>query len=159
MKTNSEKSHILFSRNDNVSDNIDGHTIIFENKNELLGIILDSKLTFEDHINSLCKKASQKLSALARKAPYMCLEKRGTVMEAYIISQFGYCSLVWMLHRRGLNNKINSLYERALRITYGDRSSSFEDLLKKDNSVSIHHRNIQVLATEISKVKNLHRKL
>ena len=46
------------------------------------------------------------------------------------------------------------MYERALRITYGDRSSSFEHLLKKDNSVSIHHRNIQALAIEMFKVKN-----
>ena len=53
-----------------------------------------------------------------------------------------------------LNNKINSLHERALQITYGDRSSSFEKLLKKDNSVSIHLRNIQALATEMFKVKN-----
>ena len=59
-----------------------------------------------------------------------------------------------MFHSGGLNNKINSLHERVLRITYGDRSSSFEDLLKKDNSVSIHHRNIQALATEMFKVKN-----
>ena len=41
-----------------------------------------------------------------------------------------------------------------LRITYGDKSSSFEDLLEKDNSVSIHHRNIQALPTEMFKVKN-----
>ena len=52
-----------------------------------------------------------------------------------------------MFHSRSLNNKINFLHERALRITYGDRSSSFENLLKKENSVSIHHRNIQALAT------------
>ena len=63
-------------------------------------------------------------------------------------------NLVWMFHSRSLNNKINSLHERALRITCGDRSSSFENLLKKDNSVSIHHRNIQALATEMFKVKN-----
>ena len=70
MKINSGKSHILFSGND-----IDNHTIISENKNELLGITLDSKLSFEDHINNLCKKGSQKLNALARIAPYMCFEK------------------------------------------------------------------------------------
>ena len=75
-------------------------------------------------------------------------------MKAYIISQFGYCPLVWMFHSRGLNNKMNSLHERALRITYGDRSSSFEDLLKKDDSVSIHHRNLEALTPEIFKVKN-----
>ena len=154
MKINSGKSHILFSGNDNVSANIDNHTIISENKNELLGIILGSKLSFEDHINNLCKKASQKLNALAVIAPYMCLEKMKTVMKAYVASQFGYCPLVWMFHSKSLNNKINSLQERALRITYGDRSSSFESLLKKDNSVSIHHRNIQALPTEMFKVKN-----
>ena len=59
-----------------------------------------------------------------------------------------------MFHSRSLNNKINTLHERALRITYGDRSSLFENLLKKDNSVSIHHRNIQALPTEMFKVKN-----
>ena len=71
-----------------------------------------------------------------------------------VASQFGYCPLVWMFHSRSFNNKINSLHERAWSITYGDRSSPFENLLKKDNSVSIHHRNIQALATEIFKVKN-----
>ena len=44
-------------------------------------------------------------------------------MKAYIASQFGYCLLVWMFHGRNLNNKINSMHGRALRITYGDRSS------------------------------------
>ena len=155
MKINSGKSHILFSGNDNVSANIDNHTIISENKNELLGIILDSKLSFEDHINNLCKKASQKLNVLARIAPYMCLEKRKTVMKANIISPFGHCPLAWMFHSRGINNKMNSLHERALRITYSDGSSSFEDLLKKDNSVSIHHRNMQALATEMFKVEDI----
>ena len=143
MKINCGKSHKLFSGNDNASANIDDHTIISENKNESLGIILHLKLSFEDHINNLCKKASQKLNALARIAVYICLGKIKTVMKAYIISQFVYCSLAWMFHSRGLNNnKTNSLQERALRITYGDRPSSFENLLKKDDSVSIHHRNI-----------------
>ena len=84
---------MLFSGNENVSANIDDHTIIPENKNELLGIILDSKLSFEGHINKLGKKASQKLNALARVAPYMCLEKRKAVVKAYIMSQFRYCPL------------------------------------------------------------------
>ena len=75
MKINSGKSHIMFSRNNNVSANIDDNTIISENKTELVGIIRDSKLSFEDHINNICKKASQKLNALSRVAPYTCLEK------------------------------------------------------------------------------------
>ena len=57
-----------------------------------------------------------------------------------------------MFHSRGLNNKINRIHERALRITYKDKSSTFKELLEKDNSVSIHHRNVQKLAIEIYKV-------
>ena len=74
MKINSI-NNIPFSGNNNVSANIDNHTIIPENKNEVLGVILDSKLSFEDYVNNLCKKGSQKLNALARIAPYMCFEK------------------------------------------------------------------------------------
>ena len=59
-----------------------------------------------------------------------------------------------MFHSRSLNNKINRIHERALRIVYNDTVSSFSDLLVKDNSVSIHQRNLQVLATEMYKIKN-----
>ena len=66
---------------------------------------------------------------------------------------FGYCP-VWMFHSRGLDNKINSLHERAFRITCVDKSSSYPYLLRKDNSAYIQHRNIQALVTEMFKVKN-----
>ena len=59
-----------------------------------------------------------------------------------------------MCHGRGRNNKINNLLKRALRTVYQDKKSSFETLLKHDNSVSIHVKNLQYLATEIFKVKN-----
>ena len=77
-------------------------------------------------------------------------------MKAFVTSQFGYCPLVWKFRSRGLNNKINSLWESVLRITYSDKSSSFQDLLKKQITqfLSIHRRNIQSLATEMLKVKN-----
>ena len=59
-----------------------------------------------------------------------------------------------MFHNRGLNDNINYLHERALRIICSNKSFSFQDMLKKDNSVSIHHKNIQALATEMFKVQN-----
>ena len=53
-----------------------------------------------------------------------------------------------------MNNRINHLRERSIRIVYNDYESSFQELLALDNSVSIPHRNIRLLAIELFKVKN-----
>ena len=84
----------------------------------------------------------------------MDLPKRKVLMKAFITSQFSYCPLIWMLHSRTLNNRINNIHERALRLTYKDNKSSFKQLLEKDHSVTVHQKNLQVLVTEIFKVKN-----
>ena len=75
-------------------------------------------------------------------------------MKAFIESQFNYCSLLWMFHNRSMNNRINAIHERALRLVYDDNESSFEQLLRRDNSFTIHEKNLQRLATEIYKTKN-----
>ena len=59
-----------------------------------------------------------------------------------------------MFHSRKLNNHINRIHEQALRLVYQDNSLSFAELLEKDNSFTIHQRNLQVLATEIFKLEN-----
>ena len=154
MKANTHKSHLLLSGNIDLNANIDGNVIESEDSQVLLGITIDSNLSFNTHINNLCKKASAKLNALARISGYMNLPKRRMIMKSFITSQFGYCPLIWMFHSRAVNNKFNSIHERALRITYNDSKSTFEELLSKDNSVSIHLRNLQALATEMYRIKN-----
>ena len=68
-------------------------------------------------------------------------------------SHFSYCRLVWMFHSRRLNNRINHIHERALRIIYQDYNSSSKELLRKYSSLTIHQRNLKLLATETFKVK------
>ena len=63
-----------------------------------------------------------------------------------IESQFEKYPLIWMFSSKDLNDKINHIQERALRLVYLDYTSSFEELLEKDNSVTIHTRNLQSLA-------------
>ena len=84
----------------------------------------------------------------------MTLKQRKVIMNTFITSHFGYCPLVWMFHSRTLNNRINKIHEKALRLVYNDSYSSFEELLDKDKSFTIHERNIQSLAIELYKVVN-----
>ena len=111
-----------------------------------------SWLSFDYYISKICKKAICKLCTLVRVTSGMSLSKKRTLMNAFFKSQFNYCPLIWMCHSRENNNKINRLHERCLRIIYNDKRSSFNALLEKDGSVSIHERNIKILATEMFKV-------
>ena len=118
VKANSDKSHLIMSCAEATTAVIDGLPIDSSKTEVLLGITIDRKLKFDDHVNRLCKKASLKLNALARIAPFMNVSKKRIITKSFIETQFGYCPLIWMFHSRGLNNKINRIHERALRITY-----------------------------------------
>ena len=133
MKVNTGKSHLLVSRNVGATANIDKNYTKSEKEQVLLSITIDSNLTFENHINNICKRTSQKLNALARVGPYMNMQRRRRIMKSFCnVSVLGHCSLIWMLHSRRLNNKINSIHKRARKITYQDHISTFQELLNKD---------------------------
>ena len=118
-----------------------------------LGIKIGSHLNFKEHIESLCKKTSQKINALSRLASSIKFEHRRLIMNSFIICHFSYYPVVWMFHSRKLNDHINRLHERALRVVYKDFDSSFEELLRRDISKILHQQNLQKLMTEIFKVK------
>ena len=77
-------------------------TTITNRSKKLPGILIDNKLTFNDHASKLCKNASQKIHALAPASNYMSKEKLKILMGAFFISQLGCCPLVLMFHCRTL---------------------------------------------------------
>ena len=155
MKLNQSKCHFLTCGSTEHLWVKVGNEMIWESQSEkLLGMTVDKNLNFNLHLKSLCKKVNQKVSALARIARILPFQKRRIILKSFIESQFSYCPLVWMFCSRTLNRKINHIHERALRLVYQDYSSTFEDLLKKDNSLTFHHRNIHQVAIEMFKAKH-----
>ena len=94
------------------------------------------------------------MSALARIARILPFQKRRLILKTFIESQFSYCPLIWMFCSCKMNNKINHIHERALRLVYQDYTTPFNDLLKKDSSLIFHHKNIHQVAIEMFKVKH-----
>ena len=130
-------------------------TRIWENNNVmLLGVKINNNLNFNRHISTVCSKTANKLAALTRLSKIFNEKQRRKIFRAFLYSQFNYCPLIWMFHSRTLNSKINKLQERTLRIVFNDNTSSFDQLLEKDNSVRIHTRNLQYLAIEMHKIKH-----
>ena len=93
-----------------------------------LGIYIDSKFSFRYHINRIRSKTSRKLHALSKIAKYISEDKKCMLFKSFIISQFNYCPIVSMYHGRGLNDKINNIHERALRIVYQDKKNPVSKL-------------------------------
>ena len=103
MQGNSGKCHLILSTNEPAQMQIGKSPIESTNYEKLPGVKIDSKLSFNKHIKTICKKASNKLRALARVTPYMTIKKEKVLMNSFFNSQFNYCPLVWLYHSRRNN--------------------------------------------------------
>ena len=161
MKMNKEKCHFLVTGHKYEQLNVNmGKNQIWESTSEkILGVQIDAKLKFDKHVDYLLKVAGRKLTGrkltiVARMSIILPFSKLRLLIKSFFDSQFSYCPLVWMFCGRTRNNRINKLQETALRILYKDDQSTFQHLLNKDKSITIHARNIQLLATEMYRAKN-----
>ena len=157
MKLNTDKCHLLVAghKSEHTWVRVGPDKIWEYHSIKLLGVSIDDKPKFDKHVLNIIKKANSKLSAPSRLTKFMNLQKKRTLYKAFVESLFKYCPLTWMFHGCKTNYKINRLKERALRLlTYKDYISSFEELLSKDGTFSIHKENIQNLAIEMFKVLN-----
>ena len=104
MKANPDKCYFLSSFDMNSKISVNRFDIENTHSQKLLAVIIDCKLDFHVLAPNLCKKASTRISAMATVVPFMLLNQRKLIMKAILISQFGYCPLVWMNHNKTLNN-------------------------------------------------------
>ena len=88
LKPNPDKWHLI------LSEVVADHSVHIDTKNvsnseneKILGVYFDNKPNFKFHINKLCKKASQKLHALARVSNLMSFAQRKVIMNAFVTTQ------------------------------------------------------------------------
>ena len=120
MMANPGKSQfmILWKNTINKSIVINNKTIESSKSVKLLGLTIDNKLNFGIHINNISKEASAKVKGLERIRSRLNLSQAKILYNSFILSQFNYCCLVWMFCSKTLQNKINQMQKRALRIVY-----------------------------------------
>ena len=151
---NSDKCHIFISGNkfEYLWTKI-GNNRILENRTlKHFGITIDNELKFDEHLSNVCLKVNRKLSALMRIKKYFDFKKISILFKGFFEAQFKYCPLTWMFYSKSANRGINHLHERALSLIYDDYELTFEELLEKDGSFTIHHSNIQMLCIELYEI-------
>ena len=110
--SNAEKSHL-----EKLEIQVSSCSIRNENSVKLLGIYINNNLSFDYHVNQLCKTETRKIHALARIPKYMDINinKRRMLFKAFASSQFSYCPLIWMFHSRKMEHRINSLHNGSFK--------------------------------------------
>ena len=84
------------SRNSDVhTTEVDGNQIETTNSVDLLGIHIGNKLAFDDHIFTLCNKASMQLNAVGRLKRYLGKKELEVIFNSFIYLNFNYCPLLW----------------------------------------------------------------
>ena len=137
------------------------HTLNFDNKEiktspnvTLLGIEIDSNLTFKKHIHQLTKNAAGQLNFLSRQSRFLNHDAKRIVIESFILANFNYCPLVWHFCSSASMQKLERIQERSFRLLLNDHDSNYDQLLAKVKKPTLEIRRIKLLATEIFKTIN-----
>ena len=121
---------------------------------KLLGITIDWKLNFNIHVREMCNRAYNKANALVRLRFKLSQSQKLSLYYCYIMSYFGYCSVVWMYCGKNSHALIDKIQRKALRAVYNDYTSDYSQLLKIGNHFTIHQINLRSLLLEVYKCLN-----
>ena len=113
-------------------------TLKHSSHENILGVTIDNKLSFDEHIINICKTANKKLNALSRINHYMKQNQKEILLSSFIISHFSYCPLIWMFCSKKSTKKINAVHERSLRIIRNDYESLYPLLLEEAHQITFH---------------------
>ena len=155
MKANPNKlQFMILSPNsaDDIELKLDENSTLRSEKSvKALGVIIDNRLTFSDHISACCLKAARQLNALARFSKYLDPKSKSIIYNSFTRSNFEYCPLVWHFCGKTNNNKLEKIQERSLRILQDTYELSYEELLNRNGSSTLLLHRIKLLLLETYK--------
>ena len=121
---------------------------------KLLGVTIDSKLNFTDHISSICKKASQRIGVLMRLRNLIPTKAKLVLFKSAVLPYLTYCHVVWHFCRSSDVRKLERLQERGLRAVYRDKDATYSQLLKRAYLPTLSNRRLQDICILMYKVKH-----
>ena len=124
---------------------INNKTIESSKSVKLLGLTIDNKLNFGFCINNICKVVSAKITGLGRIRSKLNLSQGKILYISVFLSQFNYCCLVWMFCNKTLQNKINQIQKRPLRIVHNEPNLNLDKLVELGRSITIHIKFVHAL--------------
>ena len=154
MVANPDKFQLIFfglKEDHELCIDIRGNVIEMSDTVKLLGVTIDSKLNFNGHVKTICQKTKNKVKAFSRIARNLDYQKASLLYNSFILTNFNYCPLIWMFCGKTANEEVNRVHKSAPRVLLNDFESNFEELLHRNEEVTIHEKNLQKLMLEVYK--------
>ena len=106
-----------------------GIELQFVNEEKDLGVIVTSKFSWEQQVDSLSNKASSRLGLLKRTMHFVkCQKQRRAFYLAVVRSQFEHCAQIWRPSCDSLNQKLERIQRRAVKWILSEQDHSYNDL-------------------------------
>ena len=119
---------------------------------KLLGDEIDYLLTFDTQVSIMCKKASQQITVLRRIGINLNFESRKAVCHAFIMSTFNFCPLVCHFCSKTNTEKLERIHFRALKFIFQDFDATYENLIMRAGTTTLHLSRLRGLALETFKI-------
>ena len=151
------QSMLVYSRKKPLKDidiNFENVSITSSDCIKMLGIHVDERLNFDQHVTYICRKAGRQINVLKRMKNVLDFESRLCIYRSFILSNFSYCPVVWMFTNKRNIDMIDKIQERALRFVCNDYVSDYKVLLEKCNLSTIKLSMLRNLAIEVFKCVN-----
>ena len=158
MQANPVKFQCFVITKKSMSDSIDFHisdkSITADITAKLLGVYIDTKLNFEEHVSRLCKRASWHINAISRVSKYLDKKSRLKLFYAFVLADFQYCNIIWHFCGKASQVKMEKLQKRALQIVLHDYQSDYCSLLNEVQRPSLYSGRLKTIALETYKIIN-----
>ena len=122
-----------------------------ENVN-ILGLKIDNKLTFQDHVSEICQKAARQLNVLKRRHMMLDFDTKMAIFRSFILANFNYCPIIWHIYSIKQTRIMEKIQERALRFVYNDFKSPPDTLLHMVNHQMLYLGRLRSIAIETYKI-------
>jgi len=93
-----------------------GKTLAYDSDISILGVQIDSRLTFTDHVRGMAKNAARKLACIRRIAPLLDGKGCCTLYHSQVRSVMEYCPLVWSCCPPSYLGLLDRVQNRAQRL-------------------------------------------
>ena len=121
---------------------------------KMLGMYIDSKLSFKEHITEICKRAGRKLNVLRRLSAHLDTESKLVLFYSFVLAHFEYCSTIWHCCNRKQARKIEKIQERALRYVYKDLTARYHVLMTRGEHPLIYTHRVRSIMIAMLNVFN-----